>query len=90
MIAIVDVCSGNLRSVATAVRAVGGVPMITADPAEALRCPALIVPGVGALGSCVRSLRARGLDGAIVRAAISGRPVPRVSPTIVPRASASQ
>src|SRR5262249_35257579 len=32
-------------------------------------------PGVGAFGSCVGSLRARGLDGAIVRAAMSGRPV---------------
>jgi imidazole glycerol-phosphate synthase subunit HisH len=74
-IAILDYDSGNLRSVATAVRAVGGVPVITADPVEALRCPALIVPGVGAFGSCVRALRARGLDGAIVRAAISGRPV---------------
>ena len=56
-------------------RAVGGDPVITPDPVDALRCSALIVPGVGALGSCVRSLRSRGLDGAIVRAAISGRPV---------------
>ena len=74
-IAVLDYDSGNLRSVATAVRAVGGEPVVTPDPVEALRCSALIVPGVGAFGSCVRSLRARGLDGAIVRAAISGRPV---------------
>jgi glutamine amidotransferase len=74
-VAILDYDSGNLRSVATAVRAVGGEPLITADPMEALRSRALIVPGVGAFGSCVLSLRERGLDGAIVRAAISGRPV---------------
>ena len=74
-VAVLDYDSGNLRSVATAVRTVGGDPVITPDPVEALRCSALIVPGVGAFGSCVRSLRARGLDGAIVRAAISGRPV---------------
>jgi glutamine amidotransferase len=74
-VAVLDYDSGNLRSVATAVRAVGGEPVITADPVEALRCSALVVPGVGAFGSCVRALRARGLDGAIVRAAISGRPV---------------
>lgn len=74
-VAVLDYDSGNLRSVATAIRAVGGEPVITADPVEALRCSALVVPGVGAFGSCVRALRARGLDGAIVRAAISGRPV---------------
>jgi imidazole glycerol-phosphate synthase subunit HisH len=74
-VAVLDYESGNLRSVATAVRAVGGEPVITPDPVEALRCAALIVPGVGAFGACVRSLRARGLDGAILRAAVSGRPV---------------
>jgi glutamine amidotransferase len=74
-VAVLDYDSGNLRSVATAVRAVGGEPVITADPVEALRCAALVVPGVGAFGSCMRALRTRGLDGAIVRAAISGRPV---------------
>jgi glutamine amidotransferase len=74
-VAVLDYDSGNIRSVATAVRAVGGEPVITTDPVEALRCSALIVPGVGAFGWCMQSLRARGLDGAIVRAAISGRPV---------------
>jgi glutamine amidotransferase len=74
-VAVLDYDSGNLRSVATAVRAVGGDPVVTPDPVEALRCAALIVPGVGAFGSCMNELRARGLDGAIVRAAISGRPV---------------
>jgi imidazole glycerol-phosphate synthase subunit HisH len=74
-IAILDYDSGNLRSVATAVHTVGGEPVITADPIEALRAAALIVPGVGAFGACVGSLRERGLDGAVVRAAMSGRPV---------------
>jgi len=74
-IAILDYDSGNLRSVATAVRTVGGEPVITTDAIEALRAAALIVPGVGAFGACVRSLRERGLDGAVVRAAMSGRPV---------------
>lgn len=74
-VAILDHDSGNLRSVATAIRFVGGEPVVTPDPREALACSAVVVPGVGSFGAAMTALRERGLDGCLVRAAIAGRPV---------------
>jgi len=74
-IAILDYGMGNLRSVDRAVARVGGAATVTSDPAEAARADALVVPGVGAFGACMRGLEQTGLD-AVVRAfAGDGRPV---------------
>ncbi|MBI4497739.1 MAG: imidazole glycerol phosphate synthase subunit HisH [Chloroflexi bacterium] len=74
MIAIVDYGAGNLRSVARAVTYLGYAPTITDDPEALLRADAVIVPGQGAGGDCVRCLRERGLAEAIKEYIRRGRP----------------
>lgn len=74
-IAILDYGMGNLRSVARAVEHVGGKAEATADPETVARADALIVPGVGHFGACMRNLAREGLDGAILAFAGSGRPI---------------
>lgn len=75
LIAVLDYGMGNLRSVARAVERVGGDVAVTSDPAECGRADALIVPGVGAFGACMRNLRAAGLDAAVRDAVAADRPV---------------
>ena len=48
MIAVVDVCCGNLRSVAKALAAVGGEVVVTRDPAVVRAADKIVVPGQGA------------------------------------------
>ncbi len=74
MIAVVDVCGGNLRSVEKALAAVGGDVVVTADPEVVRKADKLVVPGQGAIGPFVAGLAARGLE-APLREAI-GRGVP--------------
>jgi glutamine amidotransferase len=74
-IAILDYGMGNLRSVARAIEHVGGKPEVTSDAGDALGASALVVPGVGHFGACMRNLRERGLDGVVTAVAESGRPV---------------
>ena len=59
--AIVAYGSGNLTSVAGAVRAIGFEPVITSDPATVMQADRIILPGVGAFGDCMRQLRAAGM-----------------------------
>ncbi|MGH2711570.1 MAG: imidazole glycerol phosphate synthase subunit HisH [Actinomycetota bacterium] len=74
-ISILDFGMGNLRSVAKAVDRVGGDPVVTGDPKEAVAADATVVPGVGAFGACMSGLRDRGLDRAIVDLADGDRPL---------------
>ncbi len=74
-VAILDYGFGNLRSVQRAVERVGGAALVTSEGEEAARGDALIVPGVGAFGACVGSLRATGLDRVVLDFASSGRPL---------------
>lgn len=74
-VAVLDYGMGNLRSVARALAHVGAEPEVTADAGEAMRADALVVPGVGHFGACMRNLRERGLDEPILAFAGSGRPV---------------
>ena len=74
-VAILDYGMGNLRSVRRAVARVGGSPTVTSDPADAARADALVVPGVGAFGACMRGLSATGLDAVVREFASSSRPV---------------
>ena len=69
MIAIVDVCSGNLRSVARALAHVGGDVVVTRDPDVVRRADKLVVPGQGQFGVFMRGLVDRGL-GEVLRARI--------------------
>lgn len=58
---LIDYGSGNLRSVAKAIDAVGGSVRIFALPGGLEQNDVLVLPGVGAFGDCVAQLRAREL-----------------------------
>ena len=70
-VAIVDYGMGNLRSVAKALEHVAPACdiQVTADPAVVAAAGRVIVPGQGAMPDCMRELRARGLDQAVIAAA---------------------
>lgn len=70
-VAIVDYGMGNLRSVAKAVEHVAPdhQVVVTADPAALAAADRVIVPGQGAMPDCMRELRVRGLDAAVIHAA---------------------
>jgi imidazole glycerol-phosphate synthase subunit HisH len=74
-IAVLDYGMGNLRSVHRALERVGGRAEVTDDPEAASRADAIVVPGVGAFGACMRGLLERGLDRVVVEFARSERPV---------------
>jgi glutamine amidotransferase len=74
MIAIVDVCSGNLRSVERALVRAGGDVVVTRDAETVRRADKIVVPGQGAFGVFMRGLVERGLGDAIREAIESGRP----------------
>ncbi|AHF92255.1 imidazole glycerol phosphate synthase [Opitutaceae bacterium TAV5] len=63
-IAVIDNGICNLRSVTKALEAVGASVRVVRSAAEisAAHADGLVLPGVGALGDCVASLRASGID----------------------------
>ena len=75
MIAILDYGMGNLRSVLRAVTHVGGDAEITGDAGTVAAADALIVPGVGHFGACMRNLRGRSLAEPVSAFAATRRPV---------------
>jgi len=75
MVVIIDYDAGNLRSVERACHEVGIAASISADPEAVLRAERIIFPGVGAAGSAMKSLTARGLDQALKTAIAGGTPV---------------
>jgi len=74
-IAVLDYGSGNLHSVSRALAHVGGEPVVTRDPARVAGADALVIPGVGHFGHCVRAIRSLHLDGAVLDAIDRGTPV---------------
>jgi glutamine amidotransferase len=74
VIAIVDVCSGNLRSVQRAIAKAGGDVRVTRDPDIVRRADKIVVPGQGAFGVFMRGLVERDLGGVLREAIASGRP----------------
>ena len=60
-IGLIDYGSGNLRSVAKALEAVGAEPQQIAAGPIPDRFDALVLPGVGSFGDSVRHLQERGL-----------------------------
>ncbi|MDD5256834.1 MAG: imidazole glycerol phosphate synthase subunit HisH [Methanothrix soehngenii] len=55
-IIIVDYGMGNLFSIYNALEYVGGNPKIARDPGELAGAKGIVVPGVGAFGSCMNQL----------------------------------
>lgn len=74
MIAVVDVCGGNLRSVQRALQKVGANVVVTRDPDTVRRADKIVVPGQGAFGVFMRELVGRGLGEALRETIASGRP----------------
>ena len=74
-IAILDYGMGNLHSVARAIEQVGGTTEVTQKPDTAARADALVVPGVGAFGACMRTLAHHRLAAVVRDFAASDRPL---------------
>ena len=74
-IAVLDYGSGNLHSVSRALARVGGDPAVTGDPSEVAAAEALVIPGVGHFGACMRAICHHGLDAAIREFRATGRPL---------------
>jgi glutamine amidotransferase len=74
VIAVVDVCSGNLRSVERALAKVGADVVVTRDAEVVRRADKLVVPGQGAFGVFMHGLRERGLGDVLREAIAGGRP----------------
>ena len=73
-VAVLDYGIGNLRSAERALLHCGADATLTSDPAVVRDADAVVLPGVGAFGACMRALRASGLERATLDAASSDRP----------------
>ena len=73
-VAIVDYDAGNTLSVTRALEKVGTKVDLTSDPDRVDPADAVVLPGVGAFGDCMRKLRERGMDEACGEAFRSGKP----------------
>ena len=74
MTAIIDYGAGNLRSVQKACEFVGAQADITSDPNAIAAADHVILPGVGAFGDCMNSLRRNGLTDVIHQVTERGTP----------------
>lgn len=57
MIVIIDYGAGNLRSVYNAFEVIGQSPLVTNNPLDLNKASAIVLPGVGAFGDGMASLR---------------------------------
>mgnify|MGYP005844076491 CR=1 FL=1 len=73
-VVIVDYGMGNLGSVRQALNAVGCQAHVTADPEGVLKAGAIVLPGVGAFGRCMKNLEELGLKEAILEKLETGTP----------------
>lgn len=74
-VAVLDYDAGNVRSAQRGLLAAGADAVVTGDAAVAADADALVVPGVGAFGSCLANLRAAGLVDLLDRWIAESRPV---------------
>jgi len=74
-VTIIDSGIANLASVRSAFRALGVETVLTRDPGTLLNADRVVLPGVGAFGAGVASLRAAGLDAAVREVAARGTPL---------------
>lgn len=75
MIAIIDYGAGNLHSVKNALDFLGAPSVVTSNAEEILSADKVILPGVGAFGDAMKSLRESGLDKVVLDAAKKGTPL---------------
>lgn len=74
-VAILDIGSGNLRSAEKAIARLGADTTVTSDPVVAVNADGLVVPGVGAFGSCWEGLKRVKGDRVIGQRLAGSRPV---------------
>ncbi|MCR5538254.1 MAG: imidazole glycerol phosphate synthase subunit HisH [Lachnospiraceae bacterium] len=74
MIAIIDYDAGNMKSVEKALQAMGQANTVTSDPETILSADRVILPGVGAFGAAMASIRERGLEEVIRKVCAQGTP----------------
>jgi glutamine amidotransferase len=73
-VAVVDYDAGNTLSVTRALEKVGARVDLTPHPDRVLAADAVVLPGVGAFGDCMRKLHGRGMDGACREVFRTGKP----------------
>lgn len=73
-VAVIDYDAGNTLSVTRALAKVGASVDLTPDPERVGRADAVVLPGVGAFGDCMKKLRQRGMDEACREAYAGGKP----------------
>jgi imidazole glycerol-phosphate synthase subunit HisH len=74
MIALIDYGSGNIRSVHNALQYNGADVSLVSTPSGLDKADAVVLPGVGAFGDCVRGLQQRELWEPLDRWLHSGKP----------------
>jgi glutamine amidotransferase len=74
-VAIIDYGVGNLRSVEKAFAATGCEAIVSGDEEVLRKAERLVLPGVGAFASCMRSLREHGLESLVRERAAAGTPL---------------
>lgn len=74
-VVVIDYDVGNLASVRAALDHCGAECIFTADPEIIADAHRVLLPGVGAFGACIGSLKEKGLVEPILRFAQSGRPM---------------
>ena len=73
-VAVVDYDAGNTLSVMRALKKVGARVDLTPNPEKVAAADAVVLPGVGAFGDCMRKLRERGMDEACLETYRTGKP----------------
>ena len=73
-VAVVDYDAGNTLSVTRALKKVGARVDLTPNPEKVAAADAVVLPGVGAFGDCMRKLRERGMDEACLESYRTGKP----------------
>jgi glutamine amidotransferase len=73
-VAVIDYDAGNTLSVTRALEKVGARINLTPNPEAVADADAVVLPGVGSFGDCMRKLRERGMDEACLTAYRSGKP----------------
>lgn len=74
MIAVIDYCKGNLKSVERGLQNVGADAHITDDPHKIAKADALVLPGVGSFADAARTMIETGQMEAIRQALRAGKP----------------
>ena len=74
-VAIIDYGVGNLRSVEKAFAATGCEAIVSGNEGVLREAERLVLPGVGAFASCMRSLREHGFESLVRERAATGTPL---------------